>query len=127
MDQSRTIGYLYILESTAVAVYIQLILKWQLRLAGQFPATLSERTQFLLRVLLNPWVISSFVAAGLGFCFWVAAISKFDLSFAYPFVVGLTVMLVLFFSSLFFREVLTFSKILGTLLILGGIFVISRG
>lgn len=120
-------GYLYILESTVVAVYIQLILKWQLRLAGQFPPTFGERIQFLARVLLNPWIISSFVAAGFGFCFWVAAISKFDLSYAYPFVVGLTVMLVLLFSGLFFREVLTVSKILGTVLILMGIFVVSRG
>ncbi len=121
------IDHLYILETSAAAVYVQLILKWQVRLAGPLPADLSGKIQFLWRVLLNPWIISCLAAAGLGFFFWVAAMSRFDLSYAYPLIVGLVFMLVLMLSGLLFREAVTVPKVIGAGLILAGIIIASRG
>ena len=57
---------------------------------------------------------------------WLAAMTKFELSYAYPFM-SLAFVLVLVLSALLFHEALTTAKILGVLLIIAGIIVGSRG
>lgn len=56
----------------------------------------------------------------------MAALAKFDLSHAYPFM-GLTFVLVLVLSVVLFHEPLTMHKIIGIVLIVTGIIVGSRG
>jgi len=127
MQQPRAIDYFYIAETVVVAVYVQLILKWQLAITGSLPSDLSGKITFLWRVLINPWIISCLAAAAVGFCVWVAAMTKFDLSYAYPLIVGLIFVLVLGLSGLFLQEVLTIPKLIGSGLILVGVIVVSRG
>jgi multidrug transporter EmrE-like cation transporter len=127
MEQNRAIDHIYILGVIVGAVYVQLILKWQLKLSGALPSDLGAKILFLLRVLLNPWIISCLAAAGIGFFFWVAAMTKFDLSYAYPLIVSLIFVLVLLLSGLIFREAMTIPKLIGTGLILVGVIIASRG
>lgn len=126
MEQFRVADHLYILGTTAIAVYVQLIVKWQLRLAGPLPDQTTAKISFALGVLLNPWIISCLAAAALGFLFWVGTMTKFELSYAYPLVVGLVFVLVLLLSLILFRETLTTPKLVGTGLILLGIIVAAR-
>jgi multidrug transporter EmrE-like cation transporter len=56
----------------------------------------------------------------------MGAVSKFDLSHAYPFT-GLTFVLVLFLSGLLFHESITIPKVLGIAFIVTGIFIGSHG
>jgi multidrug transporter EmrE-like cation transporter len=70
-------------------------------------------------------VISVFVAAFIAALAWMAAMTRLELSRAYPFV-SLSFVLVLVSSAVFFDESLTAAKVLGVALILAGLVVGSR-
>jgi multidrug transporter EmrE-like cation transporter len=120
------VGYLYILGTILFTVYGQIIIKWQVSNAGTFPVDAAGKMWFLLRLSVNPWVISSLGCAFLAFLCWMAAMTKFDLSHAYPFM-SLSFVFVLVLSGFFFHEPVTMAKVLGVLLIMAGIIVGAQG
>ena len=119
-------AHVYIWTTVLLTVYGQLVFKWQVDMAGVFPLGLGERVLFLLRFIINPWVISCYVTALLASLFWMAALTQVDLSYAYPFI-SLTFVLVLLLSPIFFQEAITLLKLLGVLLIVAGIIVGTQG
>lgn len=119
-------NHLYILLTILLTVYGQLVIKWQVNLAGSLPHGLADKFLFLGKLLLNPWIISSLAAAFLAAMAWMGAMSKFQLSYAYPFM-SLAFVLVLLCSNWFFDEPLTLHKLLGVTLIFAGLVVSSRG
>jgi multidrug transporter EmrE-like cation transporter len=118
-------GYLYIFGTVLLTVYGQLIIKWQVSQAGPFPIDTTEKIWFIVHLLLNPWIISSVIGGFLAFLCWIGAMTKFELSYAYPFT-SLAFVLVLVLSAIFFREAITFPKVLGLSLIVLGIITGSR-
>jgi uncharacterized membrane protein len=76
--------------------------------------------------VLNPWVLSGFLAAFAASLAWMAAMTKLELSHAYPFM-SLNFVFVIILSSLLFQETITLPKIVGLGLIILGIVVGSRG
>ena len=118
--------YLYISGTILFTVYGQLVTKWQVSRAGAFPVEATEKIWFLLRLVLNPWVLSSLAAAFLAFLSWMAAMTKFELSHAYPFM-SLAFVLVLGLSAAFFHEAITVPKVLGTAFIVAGLVMGSQG
>ncbi len=112
-------NYLYIVATIVFTVYGQLILKWRITHFGALPVALFGKLKFLLFLLLDPWIFSGFLAVFLGSLAWMAAMTKFELSHAYPFM-GLNFALLLLFSVWFLNEPLTVQKILGVALIMGG-------
>jgi multidrug transporter EmrE-like cation transporter len=119
-------SYLYVLATVLLTVYGQIVIKWQVMQAGALPADFADKFVFLARLLLNPWIVSAFAAAFLAALCWMAAMTRLQLSHAYPFV-GLTFVLVLMASGLFFNEPVTPLKIAGVALIVLGIVVGSQG
>lgn len=120
-------NYLYIALTILLTVYGQIVIKWQAAQAGHLPAGIGEKVVFLLRlVVLNPWVLSGLFAAFLASLTWMAAMTKFPLSHAYPFM-SIAFVLVLFLSAFFFHEPLTWPKLLGMTLIVAGIIIGSQG
>ena len=119
-------GFVYVLGSILFTVYGQLIVKWQVAKAGALPATLGEKVPFLLKLILNPWILSGILGGFFALVCWLAAMTKFELSYAYPFM-SLAFVLVLILSAIIFHEPLTVAKIFGVLLIIAGIIVGSRG
>ena len=124
--ESSITGFAYVLGSVLCTVYGQIIVKWQVGKAGALPATLSGKIQFLLSLIFNPWIMSGILAGFFALLCWLAAMTKFELSYAYPFM-SLAFVLVLVLSAVLFHEPLTAAKILGVLLIIAGIVVGSRG
>ncbi|MBD1878315.1 hypothetical protein [Coleofasciculus sp. FACHB-T130] len=118
--------HLYILLTILLTVYGQIIIKWQVNAAGSFPVEASEKLWFILRLLANPWIISSFACAFLAAVSWMAAMTKFTLSYAYPFT-SITFVLVLSLSSIFFHDAITMPKVVGMGLIVAGIVIGSQG
>jgi multidrug transporter EmrE-like cation transporter len=119
-------NYLYILLTIVFTVYGQLVIKWQVSGAGALPGDFAGKTLFLSKLLLNPWIISALLAAFLAALSWMMAMSKFDISHAYPFM-SLSFILVLILGGIFFGEPVTFYKLLGLSLIIIGIVVGSQG
>ena len=120
-----SMGFLYIALTIALTVYGQIVLKWQLDQAGEFPPDLGDKLIFLFRQLLNPWVISSFASAFIASLTWMAAMTQFELSFAYPFM-SLSFIIVAVLSFMFLGETFTWTKVGGTLVIIAGLFLITR-
>jgi len=77
--------YIYILLTIIFTVYGQLVVKWQVSLAGSLPSSGWEKVLFLGKLLINPWVISAMAAALLAGMAWMAAMTKLNFSYAYPF------------------------------------------
>jgi drug/metabolite transporter (DMT)-like permease len=86
---------------------------------------MGEKILFLFKILFDPWVFSGFLAAFVASFFWMAAMTKFDISFAYPFM-SLAFVLVFLLSVVLFHEPVTWQKLTGLALIVAGIIVTSR-
>ncbi|MBD1222209.1 EamA family transporter [Virgibacillus halodenitrificans] len=115
-------GYLYIFSTIFFTVYGQLILKWRMNQFGSLPDTWIAKFTVLLQLLLNPWVLSGFFAAFLAALSWMAAMTKFDISYAYPFM-SLSFVFVFILSALLFGEPVSLQKVIGFSLIILGIIV----
>jgi multidrug transporter EmrE-like cation transporter len=125
-DWKSIMNFLYILATVLFTVYGQLVVKWQVAQAGAYPLATSERLIFLLKLLLNPWIISGVAAGFLALLCWMIAMTRFDLSYAYPFM-SLAFVFVLILSAIFFHETVTMPKMIGVMLIVAGIIIGSRG
>lgn len=115
-----------ILLAVSMAVTSQFMLKAGMNAIGKID--LSLQTNYILKfieVFSQPYIISGFLLYGFGALLWLIALSRVDLSFAYPFV-SLSIVLVVAVSILKFGEPFTLNRVLGTLLIALGIIIISR-
>lgn len=122
----RHLDYLYIVATIGFTVYGQLILKWRIAQFGPLPPELIDKLKFLLGLLLDPAIFSGFAAGFLASLAWMAAMTKFDLSHAYPFM-SLNFVVVLLLSGWLLSEPLTLQKALGVGLIVLGTLVAARG
>lgn len=118
-------AHLYILLTLIFTVYGQLVLKWQISQSGDMPADSLDKLLFLLRQLLNPWIISGFFSAFLASLAWMATMTRLDLNYAYPFM-SLAFVIVMVFSVVFLGESLTWQRVVGTAMIVGGLIVVAR-
>ena len=127
---NQTIGrhhaLLLVFCTVVLTSYAQLIVKWRVIRAGQLPADVGKKVLFYTGLLFDVWVISAVAAAFLAGLAWMAAMTKLELSFAYPFM-SLSFVLVLICSAFIFHETVTAAKVVGMLLIIIGIVVTSRG
>ena len=79
----------------------------------------------VLRIVLNPWAIVGVGFFGISFIFLSAALTRTDLSLAYPFMAGLVFLLVLAVSVFFFSEQVNLWRLAGMGAILAGIWILS--
>lgn len=120
------INHTYLFLTILFTVYGQITIKWHVVKAGALPNGLTDKIAFLFHLLLNPWIISAFASAFLASMFWMAAMTKLQLSYGYPFM-SLAFVLVLIASGLFFHEPITTPKIIGVMLVILGIAIGSQG
>jgi len=119
-------SYAYVFATVFLTVYGQIIIKWQVMAVGRPPDSWSDRVSLLLHLLMNPWIVSALLAALLAALSWMLAMTKLDLSHAYPFV-SLSFVLVLMLSGMVFHEPVNWYKLCGVALIVGGVAVSSQG
>lgn len=118
-------GYIYIFGTIFFTVYGQLILKWKIDRAGTLPDAILDKLLFLIKLLLDPVVLSGFLSAFVASLFWMAAMTKFNISYAYPFM-SLSFVLVFILSIFLFQDPVTIQKVIGLALIVLGIIVTSQ-
>jgi len=122
--KNKLVDYIYILLTIGLTVYGQIILKWRIRYLGKLPDNISDKIKFLVSLFYDPGIFSGFFAAFLASLAWMAAMTKFDLSHAYPFM-SLNFVLVLLLSGLIFSESVTTNKIVGVTFIVIGTLISS--
>lgn len=113
-------SYLLIFLTIFLTVYGQLVIKWQVNMAGQLPTNLITKIEYALNILLNPWTISALIAYFMAVISWIFAITKIPLSYAYPFM-SLSFVLVTVFSNFFLNESITNFQKIGLFLIVLGV------
>lgn len=115
--------YLYILGTLVFTVYGQIILKWRLSgLKVVLPETMMDKIWYLVKILFDPFVFSGFASAFIASLFWMAAMTKFEITQAYPFM-SLAPALVFLVGVLFLGETFTIGKVVGLALIIIGTIV----
>lgn len=117
--------YLYILATIALTTYGQVALKWRISKFGPLPAGTLQKIPFLLSMFLDPIILSGFLAAFLAALAWMAAMTKFDLSEAYPFT-SLNYVIVLLLSTWLLSEPVSANKVLGIVFIVIGTVIAAR-
>lgn len=125
MKNAKYLDFVYILATVLLTVYGQLVFKWRMDMKGAFPGGAVNKMQYIFWAYLDPWIISGFLAAFTASIFWSITLTKFELSFAYPFT-SLSFILVFFLSIFLFKEPLTLNRLFGVFLIIGGLIVLAK-
>ena len=110
--------------SIIAGVIAQLVLK-----KGTFELpnfSISNIVPFIKSILTNYYLVSWIILGGISAFLWFLAVSRIDLSVAFPIAQAGTTVLVVVLSFLFFAEVITLSQWLGILLVVVGIFLIGK-
>lgn len=126
MNKSLLPYFFYIFGTVAFTVYGQLILKWRIVKYGELPDLLSDKIIFLLKAIFDPFIFSGLFAAFIASLFWMAAMTKFDVSFAYPLITAGLTFITVFFAIVILNEPISMSKVLGVLLIMSGVLIMVR-
>ena len=115
--------YFYIFGTLFFTVYGQIVLKWRLSgLKVILPEDFSEKIVYLTKLIIDPFIFSGFASAFIASLFWMAAMTKFEITQAYPFM-SLAPALVFVIGILFLGETFSIGKVLGLGLIIIGIVV----
>jgi len=120
------LNHFYIFLAISFGVASQLIIKWKMS-AFSFDdyETMMDKFIFAFGMLFNPYIIISLILTLLAGISWMIAMTKFDISYAYPFTT-LGFVLVFIFSVILFGEAINWNKIIGLILIVFGIIISSR-
>lgn len=121
----RIYDHIYIASTIIFTVSSQLLMRWQVSRAGALPGDFMGKVQFVAQLFLNPWILASIMATLFAGISWMLTMSRFEISYAYPWV-GLNFVLMLLLGVLLFGEAFSVAKLLGTILVIAGIVVIAR-
>jgi len=115
--------YKFVFGSLLLTVYSQIILKWrisQLNLVSN--NGFWEKIIQFSKLIIDPYIFSSFFAAFIASFLWMNAMTKLDITKAYPFM-SLAPALVFLFGILFLDEQFSWGKVIGLLFIALGIII----
>jgi drug/metabolite transporter (DMT)-like permease len=120
-----TLAISYIMISVLAGATGQILLKHGMVLIGEVTLNADQMLSVLFRLATNPFVLGGLALYAGGTVFWLAALSRVDLSYAYPFA-SLSYIVMLLAAWLLFEEQITPLRLLGTLVVGIGVLLISR-
>ncbi len=103
----------------------ELLLKRGMSMLGVMSLHPETLIPTLFRTFTNPFVLAGFVLVFGASIFWLAVLSRVDLSWAYP-MLSLGYVLVVILSAIFLNETITLTRVFGVLIIVTGVFVLFR-
>jgi len=113
---SKLLILLYVLTTSTALI----ILKW-----GSKAGALVHYVNDKVHLNINTYTISGVTLYGISFLIYTFLISKYDLGYIIPLTTALVYVLIFTASFLLFKESFTFLKILGIILILGGLVLLN--
>jgi len=120
LDQ-KTTALALLLVAIALSATGEMLLKHGMSQIGVF----SFELPMLVRIFLHPAILLGFTLVFGGAIFWLAVISRVDLSYAYP-MLALSYVIVVFASWIIFSEELNPAKLLGVAVICSGVVILAR-
>jgi drug/metabolite transporter (DMT)-like permease len=115
----------YILISVLGGALGQILLKKGMGSMGPLTLSLAQLGDVLWRIGTNPYVLAGLAIYVTGTVFWLVALSRVDLSYAYPFA-SLSYVLMLAAAWFLFRENISLMRLDGTAVVCLGVLLISR-
>jgi multidrug transporter EmrE-like cation transporter len=82
--------------------------------------------QYLLKLLFSPLILLAIASYGLGVIFYMFMLSRLDLSFLYPVMTALGLVLATIVSAVILKEQVSLIRLGGIALMVGGVFLVSR-
>lgn len=115
-------AFKYILASVLLVNAGNILVKYGLQHTSfQFNALLSS----YISLFMNPFILLGFMATGISSIFWLSALSRADLSYAYP-MISMGYVITAVAAWLFFQENLTLIRMTGIFIICSGVFLMSK-
>jgi len=129
-NHERWQSLLFIVGSIVLSASAQLLMKAGMLELDEigFKQAISDAFPIMPLLLLTfAWVAVGLLLYAISLLFWLAALARYELSLAYP-LLSLSYVLVYFGAVMWPRlnETVSFSKTLGILLILAGVFMVTR-
>jgi drug/metabolite transporter (DMT)-like permease len=127
-EPTRTTGhgpYVAVAATVLLTVYGQGIVKWRVDHAGAAPPGLGGQLERVSSLALDPWVWTAGLAVLAASLAWLAALSRLDLSVAYP-LMSVSLVLVVLLGVVAFGEGLSPAKLIGSGLVVCGLVVATR-
>ncbi|NLE75699.1 MAG: EamA family transporter [Chloroflexi bacterium] len=125
MQGKLNVAIVYILVSVIAGAVGQVLLKKGMTTLGPVTLSFGQLPYLFWRIATNLHVVVGLLIYVGGVVFWLAALSRVDLSYAYPFA-SLSYVLMLGASWLLFGENISAIRLLGTLVVGLGVLLISR-
>jgi len=123
--KKMNLAVIYILISVLAGALGQILLKKGMGSMGPLTLSLDQVGGIIWRIATNPYVVIGLLIYVCGTLFWLVALSRVDLSFAYPFA-SLSYVVMLAASYFLFHEDINSMRLLGTGVICLGVILISR-
>lgn len=118
-------GIWYILISVLFNVFGQISMRKGMMMFGEVNLTLGNFLSTVIQVFTKPFVILGLIFYAVGTIFWLTALSKAELSFAYP-MLSLGYVLIFFLSWILLDEKVSLLRFSGIALICLGLFLVAR-
>jgi len=115
----------FILVSILLGAAGQIFLKKGMSFLGPLNLELSNFLSTLILILKQPFVLSGIFLYAISTIFWLLALSRVELSYAYP-MISIGYVLILIFSWFFLGERFTMMRVFGVLLICAGVFLVLK-
>ena len=118
-------NHIYIFVSLFFAGLSQIIIRWQMSKVGELPILFLDKIIFIISMLTKPWIWISILAVGISGLFWMITLTKYEISYAYPWT-SLLYLYMLVAGYFVFGDLITAKKLLGTLIIIFGVVLIYK-
>lgn len=118
------------LSTILIAIIISsagnLLLKYGASRIGNLSLSKESLIPEMIKVFTEPFIVIGLSGYVLGFLIWLKVLATTEVSRAYPILVSSTIVLVLIGSAIFFKENLSFLKIIGIFVIIFGIYLLFK-
>jgi drug/metabolite transporter (DMT)-like permease len=103
----------------------ELLLKNGMNRHGELNVSLDTLVPTAVKLFTNPFLLGGFVFVFSGALFWLAVLSRWPLSLAYP-LLSISYILGIGASVLLLKEKVSWVQLLGVLVIIVGVYLVSR-
>lgn len=118
-------GYIYLAGTIFFTLFGQILIKWRMDHHNNVPIAMLDKFAYMFKLLLDPFILLGLISASLASILWLLVLTKFELSYAYPFT-GANYVFILIFSYYLFHESISWTNMVGVALIVLGIVISSR-
>ena len=113
-----------IIIAVLIGGFAQTMMKFGTDRVGRFGET--PVLEYLFRLLTTPFVLLAILAYGFGVIFYMFMLSRLDLSYLYPVMTALGLVLATLISSLIFREQISLVRLGGIVVVMLGVFLVGQ-